>query len=141
MRAILLHNPGAGSGDIAPEDLLAALACGGISARYCSAKSPDFPAALREPADLVVIAGGDGTVVKAIDHLRDRNIPIAILPLGSAVDHPKVGAPELLEKPGAKPRKIAFPYAGAVKGTGVVRGRGAPSAHPRIADAQCPGIW
>ena len=84
MRAILLHNPGAGNGDVAAEDLLAALACGGVSARYCSAKAPDFPDALGEPADLVVVAGGDGTVVKAIDQLRDRNIPIAILPLGSA---------------------------------------------------------
>jgi diacylglycerol kinase (ATP) len=84
MRAILLHNASAGNGDIAAEDLLAALARGGVSARYCSAKSPDFPDALREPADLVVLAGGDGTVIKAINHLRDRTVPIAILPLGSA---------------------------------------------------------
>lgn len=84
MRAILLHNPGAGSGDTAAEDLLAALACGGVTARYCSTKAPDFPDALREPADLVVVAGGDGTVVKAIDHLRARNTPVAILPLGGA---------------------------------------------------------
>jgi diacylglycerol kinase (ATP) len=32
----------------------------------------------------VVIAGGEGTVVKAISHLYERNMPIAILPLGSA---------------------------------------------------------
>jgi diacylglycerol kinase (ATP) len=84
MQAILLHNPGAGNGDTSAEDLLAALTQGGVSARYCSTKSADFPGALGEPADLVLIAGGDGTVVRAIDHLRHRNVPIAILPLGSA---------------------------------------------------------
>ena len=84
MRAIVLHNPTAGSGDVAAEALLAALAAGGIASRYCSTEQPDFPDALEEPADLVVVAGGDGTVVKAIDHLRNRSTPIAILPLGGA---------------------------------------------------------
>jgi diacylglycerol kinase (ATP) len=84
MRALVLHNPAAGSGNIPAEEVLAALAAGGIAGRYCSTKAPGFPDALREPADLVVVAGGDGTVVKAIEHLRDRNVAIAILPLGSA---------------------------------------------------------
>ena len=65
-------------------DLLAALAAGGIASRYRSTKQPDFADALGEPADLIVAAGGDGTVLKVISHLRDRSIPIAILPLGGA---------------------------------------------------------
>jgi diacylglycerol kinase family enzyme len=63
---------------------LAALAAGGTTPRFCSAKQPDFADALGEPADLVVAAGGDGTVLKVISHLRDRSMPIAILPLGGA---------------------------------------------------------
>jgi diacylglycerol kinase (ATP) len=84
MRVIVLHNPGAGSGDVSAEDLLAALAAGGITPRYCSTEQPDFADALGEPADLVVAAGGDGTVLKVISHLRNRSMPIAILPLGGA---------------------------------------------------------
>jgi diacylglycerol kinase (ATP) len=84
MRAIVLHNPGAGSGDVSAEDLLAALAAGGITPRYCSTKQPDFADALEEPEDLVVAAGGDGTVLKVISHLRNRSMPIAIVPLGGA---------------------------------------------------------
>jgi diacylglycerol kinase (ATP) len=82
--AIVLHNPTAGSGDIAAEDLLAALAEGGIASRYFSTKQPDFADALGESADLVVTAGGDGTVLKVISHLCNRSTPIAILPLGGA---------------------------------------------------------
>ena len=84
MRAIVLHNPTAGSGDVAAEDLLAALAAGGIAARYCSTKQGGFKHALRKASDLVVAAGGDGTVLKVIRHLRNRSVPIAILPLGGA---------------------------------------------------------
>lgn len=84
MRAIVLHNPAAGSGDVSAEDLLAALTAGGITPRYCSTERPDFADVLGEPADLVVAAGGDGTVLKIISHLRNRSMPIAILPLGGA---------------------------------------------------------
>jgi hypothetical protein len=84
VRTIVLHNPTAGSGDVSAEDLLAALTAGGIASRYCSTKQPDFADALGEPADLIVAAGGDGTVLEVISHVRDRSIPIAILPLGGA---------------------------------------------------------
>ena len=85
MRAIVLHNPDAGNGDVAADELLAALAGGGVTAvRYCSTRQPDFAQALGEPADLIVVAGGDGTVIKVVPHLRGRTLPIAILPLGGA---------------------------------------------------------
>jgi diacylglycerol kinase (ATP) len=84
VRAVVLHNPAAGRGNVSADDLLAALAAGGIASRYCSTKQPDFAHALGEPADLVVMAGGDGTVMNAIGHLRHRSMPIAILPLGGA---------------------------------------------------------
>jgi diacylglycerol kinase (ATP) len=84
VRAVVLHNPTAGSGNLSADDLLAALAAGGIAARYWSTKDSRFPDALREPTDLIVAAGGDGTVIKAIHHLGDRRTPIGILPLGGA---------------------------------------------------------
>jgi diacylglycerol kinase family enzyme len=84
MRALVLHNPSAGSGDISAEDLLAALAAGGTAARYCSIKALHSSDALGDSSDFVVVAGGDGTVVKAVDYVRNRKLPIAIVPLGSA---------------------------------------------------------
>jgi diacylglycerol kinase (ATP) len=84
VRAIVLHNPTAGSGDVAAEHLMTALAAGGIAARYCSTKQGGFKHLLRKASDLVVAAGGDGTVLKVIRHLRNRSVPIAILPLGGA---------------------------------------------------------
>jgi diacylglycerol kinase (ATP) len=84
VRAIVLHNPNAGSGDVSAEDLLAALTAGRVASCYCSTEQPDFVDALEEPADLVVTAGGDGTVMKVIGHLHDWSVPIAILPLGGA---------------------------------------------------------
>jgi diacylglycerol kinase (ATP) len=84
MRALILHNPGAGSGQVAGADLVAALRAGGLAPHYCSSKSPDVLEALRERPDLVVVAGGDGTVIKAIAHCREWHLPIAILPLGGA---------------------------------------------------------
>jgi diacylglycerol kinase (ATP) len=33
---------------------------------------------------LVAVAGGDGTVAKAARHMPDRNVPLALLPTGTA---------------------------------------------------------
>ncbi len=84
MRALLLHNPTSGDGSLTRERLLDALGRGGISPRYCSTDDDDYRAALGEDWDLVVIAGGDGTVGKVARNLADRSIPVAILPAGTA---------------------------------------------------------
>jgi diacylglycerol kinase (ATP) len=39
---------------------------------------------LDRPAELIVIAGGDGTVRKVVTKLKHRETPLAILPLGTA---------------------------------------------------------
>ena len=36
------------------------------------------------PADLVVAAGGDGTVAEAVSVMAGRNVPLAVLPVGTA---------------------------------------------------------
>ena len=86
MRTLLLHNPKAGDGRTTSDHLQAALSRSGCVVR-CWAKDDDgYKAALSENWDLVAVAGGDGTVAKAARHLRDRDIPVAILPIGTAMN-------------------------------------------------------
>lgn len=84
MRVLLIHNPSAGKSDHPREELLAMLRLAGHDVDYCSTKSDDFPRMLKEPAELIVIAGGDGTVRKVVTRLKRRETPLAILPLGTA---------------------------------------------------------
>jgi diacylglycerol kinase (ATP) len=84
MRALLVHNPTAGNGEPTAEALLAALERTGCSATYCSRETDDLDAALAGAADIVIIAGGDGTVARVARKLPSRAIPIAILPIGTA---------------------------------------------------------
>lgn len=84
MRALLVHNPTAGSGRLTGEDLLAALDKAGFSTTYCSIKNGDLKEALAQPADIVIVAGGDGSVAKIARALDDRKTLVAILPFGTA---------------------------------------------------------
>lgn len=84
MRALLLHNPTAGTGGHDKDDILAALKLAGFETRYASTKKEGAAEALREKADLLVVGGGDGTVRLALTRLGDLNTPVALLPLGSA---------------------------------------------------------
>ena len=84
MFATLCHNPDAGSGSHSKSDLLTALKQANIVVRYCDMDRVDFLKMLREPADLIIAAGGDGTVAKVAKNMPDRGVPLAILPLGSA---------------------------------------------------------
>src|SRR5882724_75643 len=84
MRALVVHNPTAGIGRPSRAELLAALRSAGLSLSYCPTGDKAFPECLRESVDIVIAAGGDGTVAKTIRKLPNRNIPIAVLPLGTA---------------------------------------------------------
>jgi diacylglycerol kinase (ATP) len=84
MRATLFHNPTAGGGKFTKKELMTALRLGGLRPRYVSTKSKHFQQELAQAEDLVVVAGGDGTVGKVIVQMDDHGVPIAILPLGSA---------------------------------------------------------
>ena len=63
---------------------MAALAEAGHHATYQSTKQPGFKKALKQPADLVLAAGGDGTIGKVAFRLIDSGIPLSVLPLGTA---------------------------------------------------------
>ena len=85
MRVTLIHNPGAGDDDQPDGKALEQLLrTHGHTVRYQAASQKTWAAALDEPADLVVVAGGDGTVGRVAKKLIGRNIALAPLPLGTA---------------------------------------------------------
>jgi diacylglycerol kinase (ATP) len=84
MRITLIHNPKAGGAEHGKKELMAALAKAGHHATHQSTKKGDYNKALKKPTDLVLAAGGDGTVVKVAWRLIDTGIPLSVLPLGTA---------------------------------------------------------
>jgi diacylglycerol kinase (ATP) len=84
MRITLMHNPKAGDAKHGKKELMAALAKAGHHATYQSTKKSDYKKALKKPTDLVLAAGGDGTVIKVACRLVDTGIPLSVLPLGTA---------------------------------------------------------
>jgi diacylglycerol kinase (ATP) len=84
MQATLVHNPSAGSGRLTAEQILELIREAGFSPHYLSAKDKNLSDRLAGVSGLVIAAGGDGTVAQVITQLRDRQVPVAILPLGTA---------------------------------------------------------
>lgn len=84
MQTLLIHNESAGSGQLASDELLAALQVGGLVIRHCKPQDPALDAVLDEPSDLVVLAGGDGTIARILAKLPDQKRHVAIVPLGTA---------------------------------------------------------
>lgn len=84
MDVLLLVNPSAGQGEHATDELRQAVESAGHTVEIGSAKRARVQQALEHPRELVAVAGGDGTVGRAIKALAGRDIPLAILPLGTA---------------------------------------------------------
>lgn len=85
MRVTLLHNQSAGSENHAADELKAAIEGAGHRLVEVSSGLEELIASVRErPADVIAIAGGDGTVGRAACALAGCGIPLAILPLGTA---------------------------------------------------------
>jgi diacylglycerol kinase (ATP) len=84
VRLLVLHNPTAGNGRPDAGDLLRLLRDAGFEPVYVSTKDESFTEAMRQPAEWVIAAGGDGTVEKLATTLPERGRPVAILPLGGA---------------------------------------------------------
>ena len=83
MRISLLHNPDAGPG-VSLQTVSDMISHAGHELVRVIDKREDLAAALATPSDLVVAAGGDGTVGRAARALAGRGIPLAVLPLGTA---------------------------------------------------------
>jgi diacylglycerol kinase family enzyme len=85
VRITLIHNPGAGDDDQPDADELQALVrAAGHHVRYQACDDDTWASVLDEPADLIAVAGGDGTVGRIAKKLIGRDIPVAPLPLGTA---------------------------------------------------------
>jgi diacylglycerol kinase (ATP) len=84
LRVTLIHNPGAGDEEGSGEGLVRRLAAAGHEIRHASIRDEGWEAALDAPADVVAVAGGDGTVAPVVVALRDRGVPVALIPEGSA---------------------------------------------------------
>src|SRR6185503_20955861 len=82
----LVHNPDAGSGDHLGSELLARLRDAGHEPAYASTEAASLTRALRDAPDVVLAAGGDGTVgaVARLMAATTPDIPMAILPVGTA---------------------------------------------------------
>jgi len=83
-RATLIHNEKAGDKRHNRAVLIELLERAGYSVDYFPAKESDVNEVLGHPAEIVVSAGGDGTVARVVAHARSDGPPIAILPLGTA---------------------------------------------------------
>jgi diacylglycerol kinase (ATP) len=81
----VFHNPTAGSETHSKKELIALIEKHGYDCRYYSTKKKGYKN-FKKATDLLVAAGGDGTVGKALKRLITRKLDctIAVLPLGTA---------------------------------------------------------
>ncbi|HMV08861.1 MAG TPA: diacylglycerol kinase family protein [Cyclobacteriaceae bacterium] len=85
----VLHNPAAGTSDHSREILKSQLEAVGFECSYYSTKETDEEEFISDRADIMAVAGGDGTVRKLADQILNRKVirkkpPIALLPCGTA---------------------------------------------------------
>ena len=88
-RILLIHNPAAGRGRDRLQTTLARLrGLGSVPEVWATARRGEAEALARAAVergyDLVVVAGGDGTVNEVVNGLIGSGLPLALLPLGTA---------------------------------------------------------
>jgi diacylglycerol kinase family enzyme len=84
MKALLIQHKKAGDGLASPKALTRAIEAAGWKVAYLTRRKADAEAIAEAKADLVAVAGGDGTVAKIVKRLPDRSVPLAIIPCGTA---------------------------------------------------------
>jgi diacylglycerol kinase family enzyme len=84
VRVTLIHNPGAGRQENDAKALMKLLRRAGYKPRYQSSKDKGWDRVLDKRADVVVVAGGDGTVAAVARRMVRRGVPVAVLPSGTA---------------------------------------------------------
>jgi diacylglycerol kinase family enzyme len=84
MKVTLLVNPSAGEGNHSPDTLRRTIESAGHRVEVGPTRGEGLQQVLERADGLVVAAGGDGTVGRVIKALVGRNLPLAILPLGTA---------------------------------------------------------
>lgn len=83
-RVTLIHNENAGGAGQSRSELAELISRAGFAVACFSNRKHDLEKALDERADIVAIAGGDGTVAKVASRIGPNTCPIAVLPLGTA---------------------------------------------------------
>lgn len=89
-KAILIHNSTAGDGDHEKKELKKMIRNAGYEVDYYSTNIPFWERFTKKKADVIFVAGGDGTVQKLARAMLDakeegvRQIPVQILPYGTA---------------------------------------------------------
>lgn len=86
--AKVVHNPKAGEKGLSKKELVEIIEAGGWECRYSSTKDKDWNE-IHPETDFIIVAGGDGTVRKAVEQILERKVldkklPIALLPMGTA---------------------------------------------------------
>lgn len=84
MQITFVHNPSAGDRNADAAAIQRRIAAAGHSVAAVSCRDEDWCAQLAEPADLVVVTGGDGTIGRVAKQMADRGIPLAALAAGTA---------------------------------------------------------
>lgn len=123
MHVLLVHNPSSGDGAVDAEELRRAIAELGHDVEHVS-RDDHWGAALERRPDLVAAAGGDGTVRDVVVRAHRLDVPVAVVPLGTAnniaraLDLP-VGDPlaAVAAWPGAVRRRLDVPTVSAPAGT------------------------
>jgi diacylglycerol kinase family enzyme len=83
MHVSLVHNPGSGEEQPPADRLVDWIRAAGHEVTY-QGMGTQVARALAHPGDVVVVAGGDGTVADLALRLVGRGVPLAILPLGTS---------------------------------------------------------
>ncbi len=86
MQATLIYNSQAkNTASLTADDILNALRQAGYDPLYSpTEKEADLDKVLTDVKDLVVVAGGDGSIRAVATRLLNRNVPIAPIPMGTA---------------------------------------------------------
>lgn len=84
MRICLLYSEKAGDGESQGTTLRHAMEAAGHDVVHLVEKDTELKRALEDGVDLVVAAGGDGTVARAATALASQPVPLAVLPMGTA---------------------------------------------------------
>jgi len=84
MKSILLYNPSAGNEEFPIEKIIKSLENQGAKIVAQNCKEDGYEKVFDLHYDLILIAGGDGTVEKILLQLRKATVPIVILPYGNA---------------------------------------------------------
>ncbi|NLD53774.1 MAG: hypothetical protein GX652_03835 [Burkholderiaceae bacterium] len=84
MNILLLHNPTAGDDRPSERELVELLRDARHDVSRVATDDPQLAHRMVEKVDLLLIAGGDGTVATVLEKVEGGSAPIGILPLGTA---------------------------------------------------------